>query len=237
MIPVDLLVFGPHPDDIEIGLGGTIARHTAEGYSVGLCDLTRGELASNGTAEERHAEARPPRVRSARRGARTWAGPTAASPRRQSMLRSAVDLIRRHGRARSPFRTGTIAIRITSRRVTCCATAAFRSGSAPLRDRARRLAARLGLLLLHQRRRAAVVRRRRVGALSSASATALDCYRSQFAPADAGRGGDAADGADVPPARSRAATRSSARWPAWRSPKASSSASRSARRSLLKHGS
>ena len=28
-MPLDLLVFGPHPDDIEIGLGGTIARHTA----------------------------------------------------------------------------------------------------------------------------------------------------------------------------------------------------------------
>ena len=28
-MPIDLLVFGPHPDDIEIGLGGSIARHTA----------------------------------------------------------------------------------------------------------------------------------------------------------------------------------------------------------------
>jgi bacillithiol biosynthesis deacetylase BshB1 len=54
---VDLLVFGPHPDDIEIGLGGTIARHTAEGRSVGLCDLTAGELGSNGTPEIRLREA------------------------------------------------------------------------------------------------------------------------------------------------------------------------------------
>src|SRR5471032_1373217 len=54
---VDLLVFGPHPDDIEIGLGGTIARHTALGSSVGLCDLTAGEMATNGTVEERLAEA------------------------------------------------------------------------------------------------------------------------------------------------------------------------------------
>ena len=43
-MPVDLLVFGPHPDDLEIGLGGTIARHAAAGFSVGLCDLTAGEL-------------------------------------------------------------------------------------------------------------------------------------------------------------------------------------------------
>lgn len=57
MTHVDLLAFGPHPDDIEIGLGGTIAVHTAAGYHVGLCDLTRGELGSNGTPEQREAEA------------------------------------------------------------------------------------------------------------------------------------------------------------------------------------
>ena len=54
---VDLLVFGPHPDDIEIGLGGTVARHAALGLQVGLCDLTSGEMGSNGTPEERLAEA------------------------------------------------------------------------------------------------------------------------------------------------------------------------------------
>jgi bacillithiol biosynthesis deacetylase BshB1 len=54
---VDLLVFGPHPDDIEIGLGGTVAKHTAGGHRVGLCDLTRGELSSNGTVVERQHEA------------------------------------------------------------------------------------------------------------------------------------------------------------------------------------
>jgi bacillithiol biosynthesis deacetylase BshB1 len=54
---VDLLVFGPHPDDIEIGLGGIVARHAALGFNVGLCDLTRGEMGSNGTVEERRHEA------------------------------------------------------------------------------------------------------------------------------------------------------------------------------------
>ena len=54
---VDLLVFGPHPDDIEIGLGGTVARHVDLGFGVGLCDLTAGEMGSNGTVEERLAEA------------------------------------------------------------------------------------------------------------------------------------------------------------------------------------
>ena len=53
---VDLLVFGPHPDDLEIGAGGTIARHAAQGSTVGLCDLTAGEMGSNGTVDERLAE-------------------------------------------------------------------------------------------------------------------------------------------------------------------------------------
>jgi bacillithiol biosynthesis deacetylase BshB1 len=55
--PVDLLAIGPHPDDIEIGIGGTIAKHAALGLGVGLCDLTAGEMGSNGTVEERLAEA------------------------------------------------------------------------------------------------------------------------------------------------------------------------------------
>lgn len=53
---VDLLVFGPHPDDLEIGLGGAIAKHVSLGHRVGLCDLTRGELGTNGTPEERVQE-------------------------------------------------------------------------------------------------------------------------------------------------------------------------------------
>ena len=55
--PVDLLVFGPHPDDLEIGAGGTVAKHAAMGLRVGLCDLTAGEMGSNGTVEQRLAEA------------------------------------------------------------------------------------------------------------------------------------------------------------------------------------
>lgn len=59
---VDLLAFGPHPDDIEIGIGGSVARHTAAGHSVGLCDLTAGEMGSNGTVPQRLAEAEQARV-------------------------------------------------------------------------------------------------------------------------------------------------------------------------------
>jgi len=54
---MDLLVFAPHPDDAEIGLGGAIARHAADGYTVGIIDLTAGELSTNGTPETRRIEA------------------------------------------------------------------------------------------------------------------------------------------------------------------------------------
>ena len=60
--PVDLLAIGPHPDDIEIGIGGIVAKHAALGHRVGLCDLTAGEMGSNGTVEERLAEANAARA-------------------------------------------------------------------------------------------------------------------------------------------------------------------------------
>lgn len=54
---LDLLIFGAHPDDAEIGMGGTIAKHTAAGHRVGICDLTLAEMSSNGTVELRRKEA------------------------------------------------------------------------------------------------------------------------------------------------------------------------------------
>lgn len=93
---IDLMVFGPHPDDIEIGLGGTVARHTSAGHSVGLCDLTEAELSSNGTREQRREEAAAAaRVLGARwRENLQWPdGGIAETP---EMIRSAVDMIRRH---------------------------------------------------------------------------------------------------------------------------------------------
>ena len=94
-MPIDLLVFGPHPDDLEIGLGGTIARHAAGGFSVGLCDLTAGELGSNGTPDERKREAAEAgRVLGAAwRHNLEWPdGGIVPSP---ELLRSAVDMLRR----------------------------------------------------------------------------------------------------------------------------------------------
>lgn len=44
----DILAFGPHPDDVELGMGGTIAREAARGKRVAIADLTRGEMGTGG---------------------------------------------------------------------------------------------------------------------------------------------------------------------------------------------
>ena len=54
---LDILAFGAHPDDVEIGMGGTIAKYARRGYKIGICDLTKAELSSNGTVEIRKEEA------------------------------------------------------------------------------------------------------------------------------------------------------------------------------------
>ena len=54
---VDILAFGAHPDDVEMGCGGTIAKSTSMGKTVGIIDLTRGELGTNGSVELRDNEA------------------------------------------------------------------------------------------------------------------------------------------------------------------------------------
>jgi len=56
-VPVDVLAFGPHPDDVELGCGGTLASLAGRGRGVGIVDLTRGEMATRGTPETRSAEA------------------------------------------------------------------------------------------------------------------------------------------------------------------------------------
>jgi bacillithiol biosynthesis deacetylase BshB1 len=54
---LDILAFGAHPDDVELGCGGTIAKEVSLGKKVGIIDLTRGELGSRGSAEIRDTEA------------------------------------------------------------------------------------------------------------------------------------------------------------------------------------
>lgn len=52
-----ILAIGPHPDDLEIGMGGTIAALLAQGHEVTMCDLTNGEPTPRGTPERRAEEA------------------------------------------------------------------------------------------------------------------------------------------------------------------------------------
>jgi bacillithiol biosynthesis deacetylase BshB1 len=91
---VDLLVFGPHPDDLEIGLGGSIAKHAALGHAIGLCDLTRGELGTNGTPEERVNEAEAAREVLGARWRRNLRLPDGDIGGDLSHLRAIIDVIR-----------------------------------------------------------------------------------------------------------------------------------------------
>lgn len=54
---VDILAVGVHPDDVELGCSGTVAKHIAQGKTVGILDLTLGELGTRGNAELRTKEA------------------------------------------------------------------------------------------------------------------------------------------------------------------------------------
>ena len=54
---IDILAFGAHADDVEIGMGGTLAKYAAEGKKIVICDMTTAELSSNGTVSDRKEEA------------------------------------------------------------------------------------------------------------------------------------------------------------------------------------
>lgn len=54
---LDILAFGAHPDDVELGCGGTLAKHTSLGYKVGIIDFTPSQLSTRGTVEKRTVEA------------------------------------------------------------------------------------------------------------------------------------------------------------------------------------
>ncbi|RRJ89475.1 bacillithiol biosynthesis deacetylase BshB1 [Flavobacterium macacae] len=55
---LDILFFGAHPDDVELGCGATIAKEVSLGKKVGIVDLTRGELGTRGTVEIRDEESK-----------------------------------------------------------------------------------------------------------------------------------------------------------------------------------
>jgi bacillithiol biosynthesis deacetylase BshB1 len=55
-VKLDVIAFGAHPDDVELGCGGTIIKLGAEGYRTGVIALTRGEMGTRGSAEIRARE-------------------------------------------------------------------------------------------------------------------------------------------------------------------------------------
>ena len=54
---LDVLAIGAHPDDVEVFVGGSLLRLRAQGYRVGVADLTVGEAGTHGTADDRRREA------------------------------------------------------------------------------------------------------------------------------------------------------------------------------------
>jgi bacillithiol biosynthesis deacetylase BshB1 len=56
-LKLDILAFGAHPDDTELGCGGSIIKHIKQGKKVGVIDLTEGQLGSRGSIEQRYKEA------------------------------------------------------------------------------------------------------------------------------------------------------------------------------------
>ena len=54
---LDILAFGAHPDDVEISCGATLLKYAKEGKSIGIIDLTEGELGTRGSSEKRYEEA------------------------------------------------------------------------------------------------------------------------------------------------------------------------------------
>lgn len=54
---LDILAFAAHPDDVELSCSGTLMKHIKAGMTVGIVDLTQGELGSRGTIETRYTEA------------------------------------------------------------------------------------------------------------------------------------------------------------------------------------
>jgi bacillithiol biosynthesis deacetylase BshB1 len=56
-VTVDVLAIGAHPDDVDLGVGGLVRKLHERGHRVGILDLTRGEMGSRGTVEERDVEA------------------------------------------------------------------------------------------------------------------------------------------------------------------------------------
>ncbi|MEO8681556.1 MAG: bacillithiol biosynthesis deacetylase BshB1 [Vicinamibacterales bacterium] len=182
---VDLLVFGPHPDDLEIGLGGAIAKHVALGHRVGLCDLTRGELGTNGTPDQRMEEAEAAREVLGARWRENLALPDGDIGGDPSHVRAIVELIRQtrprtiavpYGRDRHPDHVAA------SRLLTRAAFSSSLARYAAVGEKWR-VDWLLDYFINDSTRPSFVVD---VSAHYADKRAALACHRSQFAPPAAG---------------------------------------------------
>lgn len=89
-----ILVFGAHPDDVELSVGGIVARHAALGHHLEICDLTAGEMGSNGTPQQRLEEGREAaRILGARARHNLGLPDAFLEPNREALLRAA-ELVR-----------------------------------------------------------------------------------------------------------------------------------------------
>ena len=141
---VDLLAFGPHPDDIEIGIGGIVARHARLGFRVGLCDLTAGEMGSNGTVEDRLAESEAARRVLGARWRVNLRLPDRGLDTRPEHARAIANLVRA-ARPRSvavPYWVDRHPDHVAASQLLT--DAVFNAGLAALRGRGRRVEARSG---------------------------------------------------------------------------------------------
>ena len=119
---------GPTPTTSKSALGGIVARHAALGLRVGLCDLTAGEMGSNGTVEERLKEAEAARQVLGAAWRENLAGRIAGSER----IPRIDDAVTVHPAApaasRGRRRTGSTGIPITQPRARWSTEAVFNSG-------------------------------------------------------------------------------------------------------------
>ena len=182
---IDLLVFGPHPDDIEIGLGGTVARHVEAGHRVVLCDLTVGELSTNGRPEERLAEARAAAEVLGVESRENLGWPDGGIASTAELLGSAVEVIRRL-RPRSiaiPYWDDRHPDHVSASEVL--RKAIFRSGLRRFETGAEAWRPEwVCFYFINDSAAPSFVVD--VSAVYDRKQKALDCYRSQFAPIDAG---------------------------------------------------
>lgn len=93
---IDILAFGAHPDDVEIGISGTLIKHAAMGYKCGIVDLTAGEMGSNGTPDIRRQEALRAAEIMGMEVRECLELPDARLRVDEDMLRPLIEIIRRH---------------------------------------------------------------------------------------------------------------------------------------------